>query len=68
MEHIGAHIGIDVHKRDSPVCVLGETGKVVLERRVPIQRGEVGRVARPTSAGSCALGGLYRERVGGAVP
>src|SRR6185503_3916877 len=32
------HIGIDVHKRESQVCVLGEGGEVVLERRVPTQR------------------------------
>jgi len=32
------HIGIDVHKRESQVCVLGEAGEVVLERRVPTQR------------------------------
>jgi hypothetical protein len=25
------NIGIDVHKRDSPVCILGEGGEVVAE-------------------------------------
>jgi transposase len=32
------HIGIDVHKRESQVCVLGEGGEVVLERRIATQR------------------------------
>ena len=26
-------IGIDVHKRDSQVCILGEGGEVVLEQK-----------------------------------
>jgi transposase len=32
------HIGIDVHKRESQVCVLGEGGEVVLERRIATRR------------------------------
>jgi len=32
------YIGIDVHKRDSQVCILGEGGEVVLEQRVRTQR------------------------------
>ncbi|QRK12583.1 hypothetical protein JQX13_22670 [Archangium violaceum] len=32
------YIGIDVHKRDSQVCILGERGVVVLEQRVRTQR------------------------------
>lgn len=32
------HLGIDVHKRDSQVCVLGGVGEVVLGRHVPTQR------------------------------
>jgi transposase len=32
------YIGIDVHKRESQVCVLGEGGEVVLERRIATQR------------------------------
>jgi len=26
------HIGIDVHKRESPVCILAEGGEVVEQR------------------------------------
>lgn len=32
------YIGIDVHKRESQVCVLAEEGEVVLERRVGTER------------------------------
>jgi transposase len=32
------YIGIDVHKRESQVCVLAEGGEVVLERRIATQR------------------------------
>ena len=28
------HIGIDVHKKESQICILGEDGQVVVERRV----------------------------------
>src|SRR5699024_8372838 len=31
-------IGIDVHKRDSQVCILAEGGEVVLEQRLRTQR------------------------------
>jgi hypothetical protein len=34
-------IGIDVHKRESQVCVLGEGGEVVLEQRLATQRGRL---------------------------
>jgi transposase len=36
------YIGIDVHKRDSQVCILGEGGEVVLEQRMRTQRERFG--------------------------
>ncbi|HYO54955.1 IS110 family transposase [Archangium sp.] len=38
------YIGIDVHKRDSQVCILGEGGEVVLEQRVRTQRERLGEL------------------------
>ncbi|WP_257462927.1 transposase [Archangium lipolyticum] len=38
------NIGIDVHKRDSQVCILGEGGEVVLEQRVRTQRERLGEL------------------------
>ncbi|QRK11771.1 transposase [Archangium violaceum] len=38
------YIGIDVHKRDSQVCILGESGEVVLEQRVRTQRERLGEL------------------------
>ncbi len=38
------YIGIDVHKRDSQVCILGEGGDVVLEQRVRTQRERLGEL------------------------
>lgn len=38
------NIGIDVHKRDSQVCILGESGEVVLEQRVRTQRERLGEL------------------------
>jgi hypothetical protein len=35
-------IGIDVHKRDSQVCILGDGGAVVLEQRLRTQRERLG--------------------------
>ncbi|WP_395806407.1 hypothetical protein [Archangium minus] len=38
------NIGIDVHKRDSQVCILGLGGEVVLEQRVRTQRERLGQL------------------------
>ncbi|MCY1074305.1 IS110 family transposase [Archangium lansingense] len=38
------YIGIDVHKRDSQVCILGEGGEVVLEQRIRTQRERLGEL------------------------
>ena len=38
------YIGIDVHKRDSQVCILGEGGEVVLEQRVRTQQERLGEL------------------------
>jgi transposase len=38
------YIGIDVHKKESQVCVLGEDGKVVLEQRLATQRERLAEV------------------------
>ncbi|MCP3145014.1 IS110 family RNA-guided transposase [Pyxidicoccus xibeiensis] len=37
-------IGIDVHKRDSQVCILAEGGEVVLEQRLRTQRERLGEL------------------------
>jgi transposase len=37
-------IGIDVHKRDSQVCILSEEGEVVLEQRLRTQRERLGEL------------------------
>jgi len=37
-------IGIDVHKRDSQVCILGEGGEVVLEQRLRTHRERLGEL------------------------
>src|SRR5215469_17159442 len=47
------HIGIDVHKKESQICILGEDGQVVAERRV---RTEGERFA-------ALLGGKTKARV-----
>jgi len=47
------HIGIDVHKKESQICILGEDGQVVVERRV---RTEGDRFA-------AVLGGKAKSRV-----
>src|SRR5215467_6491593 len=47
------HIGIDVHKKESQICILGEDGQVVVERRV---RTEGDRLA-------AVLGGKAKSRV-----
>jgi predicted NBD/HSP70 family sugar kinase len=33
-----AYIGIDVHQRESQVCVIDERGQVLIERRVRTRR------------------------------
>lgn len=35
------NIGIDVHKRESQICILAENGEVI-ERRVPTTRERLG--------------------------
>jgi hypothetical protein len=47
------YIGIDVHKRDRQVCILGEGGEVVLEQRVRPQRVRLGELLskRPKAGG-----------------
>jgi len=47
------HIGIDVHKKESQICILGEDGQGVVERRV---RTEGDRLA-------AVLGGKAKSRV-----
>ena len=37
-------IGIDVHKINSQICVMEETGKVVLETRVQTERESLAKV------------------------
>ena len=44
---------MDVHKRESQVCILSETGEVVLETRIRTERGRLGAV----------LGGRPRARI-----
>jgi hypothetical protein len=35
------HIGIDVHKKESQICILAEGGELI-ERRIPTQRQRFG--------------------------
>jgi hypothetical protein len=50
------YIGIDVHKRDSQVCILGEGGEVVLEQRVRTQRERLGDTLVNTSSANAPRG------------
>jgi hypothetical protein len=59
------HIGIDVDKVESQICILTESGEVV-ERRIRTQRERRG--AGREAAGEGAHRGIDRERVGGALP
>ena len=47
------HIGIDVHKKESQICILGEDGQVVVGRRVRTERDRF----------AAALGGKAKARV-----
>jgi transposase len=38
-KHAVDFIGIDVHKRDSQVCILAAEGEIVLEQRIRSERG-----------------------------
>ena len=37
------HVGIDLHKLKSQICVIGETGEVLAEERVVTRRDALGR-------------------------
>ena len=60
------HIGIDVHKKESQICILGEGGELS-ERRIRTEPRAVRRGARAAAAGPDPARGLDRERVGGPV-
>src|SRR5215467_7338496 len=47
------HIGIDVHKKESQICILGEDGQLVAERRIRTEGERFGAV----------LGGKTKARV-----
>ena len=38
------HIGINVHKRESQLCVIIEAGEVTLEQRIRTERGRFAEV------------------------
>jgi hypothetical protein len=59
------HIGIDVHKQESQICILGEGGELRTAR--PHHPGGVRRRLRRPPAGPRPSRGLDGERVGGAV-
>lgn len=40
------YVGIDLHKRYAMVARVGEKGKVLRERRVPVERAAVRRFVR----------------------
>jgi transposase len=46
------HIGIDVHKKESQICILAEGGELI-ERRIPTQLRRFGK----------ALGGRSPARI-----
>jgi len=47
------YIGVDVPKKESQICILGEGGQVVVERRVRTERDRF----------AAALGGKAKARV-----
>ena len=52
------HIGIDVHKRESQICILGEGG-TILEQRI---RSEPERFAAVLGAGHASCPRVQRVR------
>src|SRR5712692_7253397 len=60
------HLGIDVHKVESQICILTEGGKVV-ERRIRTQRERFAAVLGE-AAGEGPDRGVDGERVGGSLP
>lgn len=50
-----AYIGIDVHKRETQICVLGEDGTVVIEKRIRTEAGVLGKTFEELPAGKVLL-------------
>ncbi len=58
------HIGLDLHKRESQICLLAEGGELI-ERRIPYRTPAFRRGTRRASAGPGPAGILDGERIRG---
>jgi hypothetical protein len=56
------YVGIDVHKKESQICIAAEGGELI-ERRVRTEREELAGVLRPRSRAHPARG-VDGQRVG----
>jgi len=54
------HIGIDVHKKDSQICILAEGGELI-EERDPLRARALRGCARGAAPGADRARGLDRE-------
>ena len=61
------YIGIDVHQRESQVCIVDEDGHVLVERRVRTREGAVRGAPRGAGPRAGGAGGVDRERMGRAA-
>lgn len=62
-----AYIGIDVHKRETQICVLSDDGAIVLEKRVRTESDVLKKTFNELPAGKVVLESSTEERVGCAV-
>jgi hypothetical protein len=60
-------IGIDLHKKESQLCIITDEGEVI-EMRIRTERGRFAEMLGGRGRGEGVDGGLYGERVGGAGP
>ena len=59
------HIGIDVHKRESQICILTPEGEMI-ERRIQSTRQKFSAMFKDRPSGARAPRGDDGERMGGA--
>src|SRR5215471_1838585 len=55
--------GIDIHKRESQICILAEGGELI-EQRIRTEPGALRGRARHTPPSTDPHRGLYRQRMG----
>ena len=59
------HIGIDIHKRESQICILTPDGEMI-ERRIQSTRDRFTAVFQPRGPGAHPARSDDRKRMGGA--